>query len=168
MAKHSAAPPLRGTPAVLHGAAWLGTALPVSPEVLDPQIPAANHALVVLPKSRCPTHLCRRGQRGPGTPRSPPALSPLLCTALSLQICPVGKGFPSTGTNLFSLLPAPNSPQICRLRSAPGSARTSTAISLSALLYAMEIKLIRKRKGQKDLSARLVLSWSSWKGAGLP
>lgn len=77
------------------------------------------------------------------------------------------KGFPSTGANLFYLLPAPNSPQICVLRSAPDSARTSMAISLSVLLFAMEIKLIRKGKGKTDLSACLALTQSGWKGAGL-
>lgn len=96
-----------------------------------------------------------------------PAASLLLCKVLLLQICPVGKGFPSTGTNLFYLLPAPNSPQTCRLRSAPDLARTSTAISPSVLLLAIEIKLIRKGKGKKDLSVCLALTRSGWKGTGL-
>jgi len=90
----------------------------------------------------------------------------LLCKALSLWICPVGKGFPSPGANLFYLLAAPNSHQICRLRSAPDSARTSTGVRLSVLLFAMDIKLIRNGKGKKDLPACRALTQSGWKGSG--
>lgn len=170
--------PAARTPAPPHGAAWLGTALLASPGDIGPgpQIAAANRALFgrrVLPKSDFSPKL-----PAPGPARSQHAQLLFGSGSCVLCLCCFAKrrlfafacgdkGFPSTGANLFYLLPAPNSPQICRLRSAPDSARTRTAISLSAFLFVIEVKLIRKGKGKKDLSACLAPTQSGWKGAGL-
>lgn len=166
--------PAARTPAPPRGAAWLASPGDVGP---GPQIPAANRALFgrrVLPKisgfpPKLPAPGPARSQHAQLLFRSGNCVLCLCCFAkrrLFAFACE-DKGFPSTGANLFYLLPAPNSPQICRLRSAPDSARTRTAISLSAFLFVIEVKLIRKGKGKKDLSACLARTQSGWKGAGL-
>lgn len=57
--------PLQGLALQLHGVAWLGRALPVSPRELgpDPQIPTANHLISQphVPRFLVSSSQCRLG-----------------------------------------------------------------------------------------------------------